>query len=133
LAQTASGPCFSRDGDSSTLFLGRLLQELLWDSVNERVWMVKYQHINVIPHSFAGSYFHSTAGSFVKVVAKKISLPVSSQPRFLEAAAGIVLQSCRVVTRTSNGAVKSRRGGSRTERVHKVMMIGATLAGGRMR
>ncbi|KAI6144141.1 hypothetical protein BKA82DRAFT_4180694 [Pisolithus tinctorius] len=80
------------------------------DSVNERVWMVDYQHVNVLPHSFASFYFHSAPDPFVEAVAKKISLPVSSQLNLLQSAAVIVIQSgIRSFGLDENGDVKSRR------------------------
>ncbi|KIO04225.1 hypothetical protein M404DRAFT_26426 [Pisolithus tinctorius Marx 270] len=86
------------------------LKNFLWDSVNERVWMVDYQHVNVLPHSFASFYFHSAPDPFVEAVAKKISLPVSSQLNLLQSAAVIVIQSgIRSFGLDENGDVKSRR------------------------
>ncbi|KDQ19304.1 hypothetical protein BOTBODRAFT_51736 [Botryobasidium botryosum FD-172 SS1] len=95
------------------------LKNFLWDPVNERVWMIDYQHVNVLPHSFASLYFHSATDAFVKSVAKKISLPVSSQLNLLQSAAGIVLQSSNSsFGLDENGAAKSRRGGSHIARLH---------------
>lgn len=86
------------------------LKNFLWDSVNERVWMVDCQHVNVLPHSFASFYFHSAPDPFVEAVAKKISLPVSSQLNLLQSAAVIVIQSgIRSFGLDENGDVKSRR------------------------
>ncbi|KAI6130525.1 hypothetical protein EDD16DRAFT_1723446 [Pisolithus croceorrhizus] len=60
-----------------------------------------------------GPYLSAT-DPFAKAIAKKISLPVSSQLNLLESAAGIVLQSGNSsFGLNENGAVKSRRGGSR--------------------
>ncbi|KAI6105706.1 hypothetical protein F5141DRAFT_1216459 [Pisolithus sp. B1] len=90
------------------------LKNFLWGPVNERVWMIDCQHVNALPHSFASLYFHSVTDPFVEAIAKKISLPVSSQLNLLESAAGIVLQSGNSsFGLNENGAVKSRRGGSR--------------------
>ena len=55
--------------------------------------MTDYQHVNVLPQSFASFYFHYTTHPFVKAVAERINLPVSSQLALLASAAGIVLQS----------------------------------------
>ena len=69
------------------------LKNFLWDAVSERVWTVDYQHVNVLPQSFASLYFHTAIEPFLKAVAKKIDLPVSSQLGLLNSAFCIVVQS----------------------------------------
>jgi hypothetical protein len=68
------------------------LNNFHWDPVTERVWMVDFQHVNVLPQSFTSFYFH-TADPFAKEVAERIDLPVSSQLSLLVQAAIIVMQS----------------------------------------
>ncbi|CAA7269339.1 unnamed protein product [Cyclocybe aegerita] len=63
------------------------LNNFLWDPVTERVWMIDCQHVNVLPQSFASFYFHHTTDPFVKAVAERINLPVSSQLALVESAA----------------------------------------------
>ena len=69
------------------------LKNFLWDPLNEQVWTVDYQHVNVLPQSFASLYFHTAIEPFLKAVAKKIDLPVSSQLGLLNSAFCIVVQS----------------------------------------
>ncbi|KAG5638515.1 hypothetical protein H0H81_012152 [Sphagnurus paluster] len=84
------------DLKTEALFLSHsdvTLKNFLWDPVAERVWMVDYQHVNILPQSFASFYLHRSSDPFVKAVAAKIDFPVSSKLDLLMQAAYIVLQS----------------------------------------
>jgi len=84
--------------------------------VNERVWMVDFQYVNVLPHSFASYYFHYTTDPFLEAIAKKISLPVSSKLNLIYQAAIIVMQSGNSSFGLDENGVKSRRRRSRKSR-----------------
>ncbi|KAI0040263.1 hypothetical protein FA95DRAFT_1566555 [Auriscalpium vulgare] len=67
------------------------LSNFLWNG--EAVSFVDWQHVNLLPHSFASFYFHSTTDDLVLAVASRISLPRSTKLRLMGAAVGIVIQS----------------------------------------
>jgi len=69
------------------------LDNFLWDLETQRVWIVDFQHVNILPKSFFSFYLHGDSYPFVKAVAAKIDFPVFSQLGLLAAAAGIVTQS----------------------------------------
>jgi hypothetical protein len=78
------------------------LDNFLYDPETERVWMVDFQHVNILSQSFFSMYLHCSS-PFVQAVAAKIGFPVSSQLDLLFSAAINVLQSGN----TSLGACQS--------------------------
>src|SRR5258708_34866949 len=56
------------------------------------VSFIDWQHVNLLPQSFASFYFHSTTDKVVKEVASRISPQRSTKLSLIEAAAGNVLQ-----------------------------------------
>ena len=66
------------------------LKNFLWDG--KVVLFVDWQHVNLLPQSFASFYFHSTTDRLVKEVASRISLQRSTKLSLIEAAAGNVVQ-----------------------------------------
>lgn len=69
------------------------LDNFLYDPVTGQVWMVDYQHVNVLPESFVSFALHVATHAFAKAVAEKVDLPQSTQLEDLELAAIIVMQS----------------------------------------
>jgi len=65
-------------------------KNFLWDG--KVVSFVDWQHVNLLPQSFASFYFHSTTDKVVKAVASRISLQRSAKLELIEAAAGSVVQ-----------------------------------------
>ncbi|KAF9519852.1 hypothetical protein BS47DRAFT_1481746 [Hydnum rufescens UP504] len=60
-------------------------RNFLWDG--KVVSFVDWQHVNLLPQSFASYYFHSTADKVVKAVASRISLQRSTKLKLIDAAA----------------------------------------------
>lgn len=54
---------------------------------------VDWQHVSLLPQSFASFYFHGTTDKLVQAIANVIDLPRSEQLNLMEAASGIVLQA----------------------------------------
>jgi len=65
-------------------------KNFLWDG--EVVSFVDWQHVNLLPQSFASFYFHSTTDKVVQAVASQIDLPRSTKLNLIQAAAISVLQ-----------------------------------------
>ncbi|KAG5640203.1 hypothetical protein DXG03_000581 [Asterophora parasitica] len=67
------------------------LKNFLWDG--QEVSFVDWQHVSLLPQSFASFYFHATTDRLVQEVANKIDLPRSEELKWIEVAAGTVLQA----------------------------------------
>ena len=69
------------------------LDNFLYDSLTGQVWMVDYQHVNVLPESLVSFAMHLTTDAFVKAVAEKVDFSQSTKLELLELAAISVMQS----------------------------------------
>ncbi|KAJ7334139.1 hypothetical protein DFH08DRAFT_880284 [Mycena albidolilacea] len=71
------------------------LDNFFYDAESDRVWMIDFQHVNILPRSFFSFHLHAShwGGEFADDVASKLNFPRSPQLNVLEVAADIILQS----------------------------------------
>jgi hypothetical protein len=73
------------------------LDNFRYDAKTDRVWMIDFQHVNILSRSFFSFHLHVShwGGEFVNDVASKLNFPRSPSPQLnvLEVAADIILQS----------------------------------------
>jgi hypothetical protein len=69
------------------------LDNFLYDPLTGKVWMVDYQHVNVLPESFVSFAMHFNPSRFGEAVAEMVDFPRSTKLEVLELAAIIVMQS----------------------------------------
>ncbi|TFK95190.1 hypothetical protein BDV98DRAFT_440534 [Pterulicium gracile] len=53
------------------------LDNFLYDDGASKLYIVDWQHVNALPHSFASFYFHRSQDPFVKAIAERLTLAVS--------------------------------------------------------